>query len=579
MVAVVEVDAGQEAKRGKATDEEGQWTPPPPPQPVEVARKPRQPTPDHPPYCWMIGEAIDALAEDGGSSEDSISAFICARHPGVPPAHDRLLRHYLGKHVAEGIFVRTAAGRYERCPEENADEVLLLEQAEAGSCKVASVEAKRGRGRPRSDGSPSTPPAGRKDGGAGALWMTPPAGSSLTLAAAAKDSVPVSPVAVADKDESQAQSLKPKRRGRLRRLGMATTTDSSGEALVAGKKHGSEVSYTLDKEHEPPRELGLVILGDSSAASTMDKACTEVSPTTPPVDGDQPLDLALVTTTEVPLPEPASTPTPAMDKDGGQPLDLALVTTTEVPVPVPEPAPAPTPTPAMDKDGDQPLDPALVTSTEVPVSEPAPMPTPDMDKDGGDASSIVDKNENIWTAPTAPEPGSQACKLALMAAAAAGFVPVLVANKKGGLKEAPSASYKDVLQPRKAGSAPTAGKKAGGKALSATPKGRRRQHKSAAVATGDQSALTPGKKLGCKVSFASPKLTPVIAGGCPTPASVADQGGMETSAALKQHGQPHKLMLKKKPRKLYPVTADEISDDPGFVLLALPSQTLAASNA
>lgn len=527
----------------------------------------------------MIGEAIDALAEDGGSSEDSISAFICARHPGVPPAHDRLLRHYLGKHVAEGIFVRTAAGRYERCPEENADEELPVEQAEAGSCKPASVEAKRGRGRPRRDGSSSTPPAGRKDGSAGARWMTPPAGSSLTLAAAAKDSVPMSLVAVADKDGSQAPSLKPKRRRRLRRQGMATTTDSSGEALVAGKKNGSEVPYTLDKVHEPPRELGLVILGDSSAASTMDKACTEVSPTTPPVGGEQPLDLALMTTTEVPVPEPAPTPTPmpAMDKDGGQPLDLALVTTTEVPVPVPEPAP--TPTPAMDKDGDQPLDPALVTSTDVPVSEPAPTPTPDMDKDGGDASSVMDKNESIWTTPTAPEPGSQACKLALMAAAAAGFVPVLVANKKGGLKEAPSATYKDVLQPRKAGSAPTAGKKAGGKALSATPKGRRRQHKSAAVATGDRSALTPGKKLGCKVSFASPKLTPVIAGDCPTPASVADQGGMEASAALKQHGQPRKLMLKKKPRKLYPVTADEISDDPGIVLLALPSQTLAASNA
>jgi len=508
----------------------------------------------------MIGEAIDALAEDGGSSEDSISAFICARHPGVSPAHDRLLRHYLGKHVAEGIFVRTAAGRYERCPEENADEVLLLEQAEAGSCKMASVEAKRGRGRPRRDGFPSTPPAGRKDGGAGALWMTPPAGSSLTLAAAAKDSVPVSPVAVADKDESQAPSLKPKRRGRLRRLGMATTTDSSGEALVAGKKHGSEVSYTLDKEHEPPRELGLLILGDCSAASTMDKACTEVSPTTPPVGGDQPLDLALVNTTEVPVPEPAPTPMPAMDKDGGQTLDLALVTTTEVPVP----EPAPTPTPAMDKDGGQPLDPALVTTTtEVPVSEPAP--TPAMDKDGNDASSIVNKNESIWTTPTAPKPGSQACKLALMAAAAAGFVPVLVANKKGGRNEAPSATYKDVLQPRKAGSAPTARKKAGGKALSDTPKGRRRQHKSA-----DRSALTPGKKLGCKVSFASPKLTPVIAGGGPTPASVADQGGKEASAALKQHGQP---------RKLYPVTADEISDDPGIVLLALPSQRLAASNA
>ncbi|XP_021319015.1 uncharacterized protein LOC8083344 [Sorghum bicolor] len=504
MVAAVEVDAGQEAKRGKATDEEGQLTPPPP-QLLEVARPHRQPTPDHPPYCWMIGEAIDALDEDGGSSKDSISAFICARHPGVPPAHDRLLRHYLGKHVAEGLFVRTAAGLYERCPEENADEELTVEKAEAGSCKPPSIEAKRGRGRPRRDGSPSTPPAGRKDGGTGAQGMTPPAGSSLILAAAAKDSVPVSPVAVADKDESQAPSLKPKRRGRLCRLGMATTTDSSGEALVAGKKHGSE--------------LGLLILGDSSAPSVMDKACTEVSPITPPVGGDQPL--------------------------------------------------------AMDKDGDQP---ALETTTEVPVSEPAPTPTPAMDKDGYDAASIVDKNESIWTMPTAPEPGSQACKLALMAAAAAGFVPKLVADKKGVPKFAPSATYKDVLQPRKAGSAPTARRKAGGKALSDTPKGRRRQHKSATVATGDRSAVTPGKKLGRKVSFASPKLTPVIAGGCPTPTSVADQGSMEASAALKQHGQPRLLMVKKVPRKLYPVTADQISDGPGIVLLALPSQTLAASN-
>jgi hypothetical protein len=53
MVAAVEVDAGQEAKRGKATDEEGQLTPPPP-QLLEVARPHRQPTPDHPPYCWVI---------------------------------------------------------------------------------------------------------------------------------------------------------------------------------------------------------------------------------------------------------------------------------------------------------------------------------------------------------------------------------------------------------------------------------------------------------------------------------------------------------------------------------------------
>jgi hypothetical protein len=334
----------------------------------------------------MIGEAIDELAEDGGSEEDSISAFIRARHPGVPPAHDRFLRHYLGKHVAEGFFLRNAAGRFERNPEENAAEELPVEQTEAGSCNPASVgslvvDAKHGRGRPPKDGYPSTPPEGRKDGGAGAQWMTPHAGSSSTLAAAAKGSVLMSPVAAADKDESRAPSLKPKRRRRLRRQGMATTADSSGEALVAGKKDSRE-------EHEPPRELALVILDDSSNTPTMDKACTKVPPTTRPVDGGQPLD------------------------------------------------------------------------------------------------------------------------------------------------------------------------------LSATPKGRRRQRKSVAVATGGRSALTPGKKLGCKVSSASPKFAPVVAAGCRTPASVADQGGRKASATLKRHGRP---------RKLYPVSADEISDDPEIALLALPS--------
>jgi hypothetical protein len=60
----------------------------------------------------MIGEAIEALR--GSASEEVISAFILGRHPGVPQAHDRLLRHYLAKYVAEGLFVCTAEGRYSR---------------------------------------------------------------------------------------------------------------------------------------------------------------------------------------------------------------------------------------------------------------------------------------------------------------------------------------------------------------------------------------------------------------------------------------------------------------------------------
>ncbi|KAJ1272093.1 hypothetical protein BS78_06G176400 [Paspalum vaginatum] len=505
MVAVVEVDAGRGARQGKVTDAEGQRTPPPP-QPVATARRHRQPTPDHPPYCWMIGEAIDAMGEDGGVEEDSISAFIRARYPDVPAAHDRLLRHYLGKHVAEGFFMCTAPGRYERVSEENAAMERPVDQASAGlshPARIGSLRAqtKHGRGRPRKDGSSSTSPANKKDDSTGARSTTP---KRHTAATADKDrssstpkrrrlsrgalpvavhSVPTLPVAVADtKDGSQAAYSTPKRRGRLRKLGMATTTDNSGGALTAGKRDIREVPY----EHEPPRKLALVIVGSGSAttSSVMDKAGAEVTPTTP--------------------------------MDVGHPLELALVTTTD----------APAPTPTMDK------------------------------KDGHDAPSfnlaLVPKNDAICATPTVPELSSQACVVQALGAPDHGPAPLLVA----GLEESPSATNKHVIQPHKASSAPTAGKKA----LSVTTKGRHRERKLAVVATSDCSALTPvaGKKAGGKVSFASPNLIPVIAGGCPA------------SVPLKSHGRP---------RKLYPVTAEEILGDPACVLLALPSQTPPPANA
>jgi hypothetical protein len=37
--------------------------------------------------------------------------------------------------------------------------------------------------------------------------------------------------------------------------GMVRIANSCGKALIADKKDGSEVPYTSDKEHEPPREL------------------------------------------------------------------------------------------------------------------------------------------------------------------------------------------------------------------------------------------------------------------------------------------------------------------------------------
>lgn len=470
----------------------------------------------------MIGEAIDAL---GGSEEDSISAFIRARHPGVPAAHDRLLRHYLDKHVAEGFFMCTAAGLYLRSPDENTAEELPVEPAAAGS----SEEAKRGRGRPRKDGSASMSPAGKKDGarsatpkprgrrrataglatdegcvptspvsvankdGSQAASSTPKRRGQRRAVApqsATEDSVPASPVDVADKKDgtgSQAVSSTPKRRGRLRKLGMTTTTDSYGKTLVEGKKGGCEAPDTTIQEHEPRRELAQVIVGDGPATtSIMDKASAEVPPTTP-VEGRQPLELALVNTTDVPVPAP----TPAMDKDSRDAPSFNL--------------------------------------------------------------ALVAKNDSICATSFAPESSSQACELALVVADD-GPVPVLVADKKDGVGEAPPTN-KRVRQPRKVGSAPTAGEKAGSKALPDTPKGRRQQCKPAVVAP-DGSALTPvaGKKK------ASPKLARVTAGGCSTPASVAKKDGIEA-------------------RELYPLTADEIPDDPSCCLLALPCLTTAAANA
>ncbi|CAL5030745.1 unnamed protein product [Urochloa decumbens] len=556
MVAVVEVDAGQAVKRSEATDEEGKTPPPPQPQPMRAVRRQRQPTPDHPPYCWMIGEAIDALCENGGSEEDSISAFIRARYPGVPDAHDRILRYYLDKHVAEGFFVFTAEGRYLRCPEGNTVVESPVEPAAAGSSEETCVgspvpEAKRGRGRPRKDGSSSTSPAGNKDGvqsvtpncpvrkspaverpmqlaAAGSSKevaeamrgrgrprkdgssLTPPAGKkdgavsstpksrgrrrAVAPLVASEDCVPPASLVAAaeEEDRIQAASSTPKRRGRLRKLGMATTPNSSGKVPVAGKKDRGEVPSTTNKEHEPPSELALVIV-NSTTTSIMDKACAKAPPTTPAADGDQSLELALVTTTGVPVPMPV--PTPAMgDEDSRNAPSFNL--------------------------------------------------------------AVVAKNDSICATPTALESSSQACELALVVADDAS-VPVLVADKEG-VEAAPSATNKHVRQPRKAGSAPTAGKKAGGKDLSATPKARLlRQRKPAVVAT-DGSALTPvaGRKAGRKAS-ASPRPTPVTAGGCSTPASVADLG-IEAC-------------------KLYPMTADEIPDDPGFCLLALPSLTAAAN--
>ncbi|TVU15000.1 hypothetical protein EJB05_38498 [Eragrostis curvula] len=492
MVAAVAVETRQRAKRNKATtEEEGDGkTPPssPPPPPLPAVRRHLQPTPDHPPYCWMIGEAIDALGEDGGSTEDSISSFIRARHPGVPAAHDRFLRHYLTKHVAEGFFVCATPGRYARSSN---DEDAAVE-APAGASEATRVESpvvqpKRGRGRPRKDGSSSTSPAGKKSGSAGSATPKRRGRPRRAASLAASDgSVPASSVAAADKDGSQATAPAPRRRRRLRKL--ATSSDVSGEALSTDNEDGIDAPSATGKERGRSLELALVVVGDG----TVDEVRGEAPPTTP-VDGGQPGELALVTTTDMPAPMP-----PADTQDGVEDASFNL--------------------------------------------------------------ALVVKQVGISSTATAPEPSSQAGELALMAADD-GPVPVLVADKKD-IVEAPVA--KCVRQLRKAlpmviaaqGSSPTSTsgkKKSRGKTLSATPK-TRQQCKLALVATDVQSDPAPvaGKKAGSGVSVATLKLTPATAGG----------GNGAPSVAPKPHDRPSRL---------YPVTADELPDDPSCCLLALPA--------
>jgi hypothetical protein len=465
--------------------------------------------------CQMIGEAIDALGEDGGSAEDSISTFIRANHPGVPSAHDRFLRHYLAKHVAEGFFVCTAPGRYARSTDEAA-------AVEAARVEPPVVQVKRGRGRPRKDGSSSTSPAVKKDGRARSAApersgrprkdvssSTSPAvkkdgnapsvmptrrGRPRRVAplAAGDDYVPAASVAaasaVAGRNESQATASEPRRRRGLRKL--ATITNVSGEARVTEQEDDSVdgAPSTMGKEEGRSLGLALVVVGNASAtAPTADnKVCNE-GPPIMPVDRDQPDELALVTTTDVPA------PMPLMDKHEERDLNLALVV-----------------------------------------------------KQDGISSTV-------------PEPSNQASELALVAT---DDDPVSL--------RVPSAEYRRLSPPRKAlpmvivpqNPAPTsaAGNKAPGKTLSVTtkPKGHRRQRRLALVAAGAHPAPASviGKKSGNEGSVATIKinLTPETAG----------HGNAAPSVAPKPHGQPGRL---------YPLTADEIPDDPSRCLLALPAAT------
>jgi hypothetical protein len=459
----------------------------------------------------MIGEAIDALGEDGGSAEDSISSFIRAKHPGVPSAHDRFLRHYLARHVADGFFVCTAPGRYARSTDEAAMAPVEVKRGRGrprkdGSSSTSSAVKKNGsarsaaperRGQPRKDVSSSTSPVVKKDGNAPSV-MPKRRGRPRAVAplAAGDDSVPASSVAaasaVADKNKSQATASEPRRRCRLRKL--ATITNVSGEARVTELEDDSvdDTPSTMGKEEGRSLGLALVVAGDTSAtAPTADNKICNEGPPTMPVDRDQPDELALVTTTDVPA------PMPLMDKHEERDLNLALVV-----------------------------------------------------KKNGISSTV-------------PEPSSQASELALVAADE-DPVPQRVPSTEYRRLSPPRKALPMVIAPQSPAPASAAVNKARGKTLSATTKakGHRRQRGLARVTAGAHSAPASviGKKTGNAGSVATIKikLTPETAG----------RGNGAPSVARKPHGQPGRL---------YPLTADEIPDDPSRCLLALPAATQAAA--
>ncbi|KAL0430257.1 UNVERIFIED_CONTAM: hypothetical protein Sradi_0651700 [Sesamum radiatum] len=69
-------------------------------------------TPDHPPYAWMIENAIKQLNEEGGSNEEAISKFILEEYHDLPWSHAALLKHHLKKLSESGNLVEVHGGCY-----------------------------------------------------------------------------------------------------------------------------------------------------------------------------------------------------------------------------------------------------------------------------------------------------------------------------------------------------------------------------------------------------------------------------------------------------------------------------------
>ncbi|RAL40254.1 hypothetical protein DM860_008394 [Cuscuta australis] len=71
-----------------------------------------RPSPDHPPYSWMILNAIEKLDNEGGCNAEEISHYILKQYPNLPWAHETLLSHHLVNLRENGEIFETTHGSY-----------------------------------------------------------------------------------------------------------------------------------------------------------------------------------------------------------------------------------------------------------------------------------------------------------------------------------------------------------------------------------------------------------------------------------------------------------------------------------
>ncbi|PKA67009.1 hypothetical protein AXF42_Ash004500 [Apostasia shenzhenica] len=99
----------------------------------------------------MVQAALRNLAEEGGSTVESISAYILSAYEGLPWGHDKLLPYYLGKLIVTGELISPSPGRYQSALQPTVTLFSSDIPPPLGPCRRRGRPSLwRGRGRPPS---------------------------------------------------------------------------------------------------------------------------------------------------------------------------------------------------------------------------------------------------------------------------------------------------------------------------------------------------------------------------------------------------------------------------------------------